>query len=252
MKQYNKRILNIYEKDLKVSKNNIPTKYFVMANNIAKKQDKSYGRVGVMDLNDLIQESNVALIKGWGNINWKYIKSVPNKERDSAIHGYLYKTINLELKQNIHNKRDGVRTPHQGIMVNGVRSNDSLNIVTALFPNWFGKQDEFMKENLYFIDDYANEQLSLFLEDFIMRHFKTVDYQIITWFYGIDCERKSYKEIAEILNSNHTAVQVRKKRVVDSLKSDHMKDLISVFIYDNEIKTHSDVYQWIKKRNLRK
>ena len=259
MKNYNPQILNTYLNEVKKSKNSIPTEYIVMANNIAKKQDKSYARVGVMDINDLIQESNLALVKGWNNIDWKYINSVPKLERKNAIHGYLYKTITLSLKTAVNDKRDGIRIPDGRVSMGysegkQQRSGDPINIITALFPNWFGSEEmdkSYMQEH---VDDYANEQLGLFLDDLLINILKITDYQIITWFYGIDMDKRmSYKEIADRLNSNHTAIQVRKKRIMDNMiKSEEVKDKIAVFLYDNDIKTQSDAYQWLKTRNLRK
>ena len=107
------RIFRSYLSDLEGLKNSIPKKYFEMANNIARKIPREYSRIGVLDLNDIIQESNLALVTAWGNIKWNYIKSLPKKEQENAIHGYLYKSIELMMQRRIHNQSEGIKTPRE-------------------------------------------------------------------------------------------------------------------------------------------
>ena len=247
------RIFRSYLSDLEGLKNSIPKKYFEMANNIARKIPREYSRIGVLDLNDIIQESNLALVTAWGNIKWNYIKSLPKKEQESAIHGYLYKSIELMMHRRINNQSEGIRMPEKGVYDGKIidahgnkrtkQSSAVKKIITTLYPQWFKEFDSaFMTDE---IDDYANEQLMFYLDDLLHEYLNQIEYQIIMWSYGIDCEKKTQGEIIKMLGMKQSAVSMRKKRAMTFMQeSEEFKNKLAYYIWTEGVKTGSDAIQW--------
>ena len=246
MKHYNRRFLTIHTEEMKRkgATNEIPKRYFAMVEKVAKKVPKDYARIGVMDLNDIIQEANMALVVAWNNIKWDIINKAPKHEREDAIHGFLFKSMTLQVKRRVHSQSDGMRIPEKGVSLNNTQSGKGKDMLTTLFPNWFkdfqGVIDHWGED----VDDYASEQLGFFIEELLYRDFKYSDADIILWFYGIGHDRLSYKEIAERQGKRPKAINVKKHRLMESLKSDHYKSLISKYVVEEEFKTSSNAYAW--------
>ena len=257
MKHYNRRFLTIHTEEMKRkgATNEIPKRYFAMVEKVAKKVPKDYARIGVMDLNDIIQEANMALIVAWNNIKWDIINKVPKKEREDAIHGFLFKSMTLQVKRRVQSQSDGMRVPQMGAAtgesrtdkygnIKGIQSAKGKDILTTLFPNWFKDFESVIDHWGEDVDDYASEQLGFFIEELLYRDFKYSDADIILWFYGIGHDRLSYKEIAERQGKRPKAINVKKHRLMESLKSNHYKNLISKYVVEEEFKTSSNAYAW--------
>ena len=248
MKHYNRRFLTIHTEEMKRkgATNEIPKRYFAMVEKVAKKVPKDYARIGIMDLNDIIQEANMALVVAWNNIKWDIINKVPKKEREDAIHGFLFKSMTLQVKRRVQSQSDGMRLPDSGRVRNesGDRSSKGKDILTTLFPNWFKDFESVIDHWGEDIDDYASEQLGFFIEELLYRDFKYSDADVLLQFYGIGHDRLSYKEIANNQGKSITSIKVKKHRVLESLKSDHYKNLISKYIVEEEFKTSSNAYTW--------
>ena len=123
MKNFNKKIFSLNISSLQKVKSEIPQKYFNLAVNIANSFSKEYSSIGIMDTNDLIQESCYALIKSWNNINWKYINQIENKlDRKKSITNYLKKSITGLVKDEIKKNMDGTKKPIKGIWDNKTKT----------------------------------------------------------------------------------------------------------------------------------
>ena len=95
MKNFNKKIYALNMASLKHIDSNIPKKYFKLAYNIANSFSKEYASIGVSNINDLIQESFLALLISWRNIKWDLINKIEdNIDRKKAVTNYLKKSIN--------------------------------------------------------------------------------------------------------------------------------------------------------------
>ena len=73
MKNFNKKIYSLNISSIQEASSIIPNEYWKMAINIANSFSKDYKVIGIMNINDLMQEGFLALLKSWKNIDWKYI-----------------------------------------------------------------------------------------------------------------------------------------------------------------------------------
>ncbi len=159
------------------------------------------------------------------------------------------------MKRRVDNQMDGIKIPQMGVYAGKVvdkngntRSKQSIavkRIVTTLYPQWFTSDyaDKFFKTED--IDDYANEQLMFFLDDLLHEYLDQIGYQIVTWSFGIDCEKKSVKDMMKILNMKDSAIKMVKLRSMKKLKSSIcFKNKLSFYVWTEEIKTMSDAIHY--------
>ena len=78
MKNFNKKIYALNLQSIKYIDSPIPSEYWKLAFNIANSFSKEYAAIGVLNINDLMQEGYLALFKTWKKIDWKYIDSLEN------------------------------------------------------------------------------------------------------------------------------------------------------------------------------
>jgi len=252
MKNFNKKIYALNISSLKKVESQIPKKYFKMAINIANSFSKEYSAIGVMNINDLMQEAFYALIKSWRNINWDYIDKIEDDiDRKKAISNYLKKSILGLVKDEVKKNLDGTKKPIKGIWdnENKTRRNDAMGFVTILFPHWFDNNILTLIEDEVY--DYDYEQLAGFLETWLDKHF-TKHKEIILMFYGIDdvySKPKSISEIAQKFHTNAEAVKKQKQRLLKKIKSNEQAlNELAYYVVTNGVKSSSKVYEYAENK----
>ena len=248
MKNFNKKIFSLNISSLQKVKSEIPQKYFNLAVNIANSFSKEYSSIGVMNTNDLIQESCYALIKSWNNINWKYINQIENKlDRKKSITNYLKKSITGLVKDEIKKNMDGTKKPIKGIWDNKTktRRTDVFGFLSILFPNWFDNNVLTLIEDEVY--DYDYEQLGNYIETWLDKHLPKYKLMMLMLF-GIDDVYSKPKTIAEIaikFSMRPEAVRKQKERLIKRLKAnEHALNELAYYVVTHGIKSSSRVYDY--------
>lgn len=248
MKNFNKKIFSLNISSLQKVKSEIPKKYFNLAINIANSFSKEYSSIGIMNINDLIQEASYALVKSWKNINWEYINSIEDPlDRKKSVTNYLKKSIKGLVKDEIKKNMDGTKKPIKGIWDNETktRRTDMFGFLSILFPNWFDNNVLTLIEDEVY--DYDYEQLGQYIETWLAKHVPKHATMLLMLF-GIDDVYSQPKTIAEIANKfmmKPEAVRKQKERLIKKLKSNEQAlNELSYFVVTHGIKSSSQVYDY--------
>jgi len=248
MKNFNKKIFSLNISSLQKVKSEIPKKYFNLAINIANSFSKEYSSIGVMNVNDLIQEASYALVKSWRNINWEYIGNIEDPlDRKKSVTNYLKKSIKGLVKDEIKKNLDGTKKPIKGIWDNETktRRTDVFGFLSILFPNWFDNNVLTLIEDEVY--DYDYEQLGNYIESWLSDHIPKYK-EMILMLYGIDdvySAPKTINEIAIKFRMKPEAVRKQKERLIKRLKrNEQALNELAYFVVTNGIKSSSQVYDY--------
>jgi len=202
------------------------TKFMPLVENIGRKFATSQQASGVMSILDIIQEGNLNLIKARDRIDWEMLEN--SDDREKTIKSFLSKRIKGGIRRAIDFNRGQMRLPEH--VTNSIRKNfgKDKKMVAMFFNSIFlsidaGPRDE--DDMLYQIEDktepYNKEFLNLYLMSLLKQHLEPKEYNVLRLSYGLDCDKHSANEIAEILDIKGKGAYVRvsqlKKQAVDKL-----------------------------------
>ena len=252
MKNFNKKIYSLNISSLEKVKSDIPKKYFKLSVNIANSFSKEYSSIGVMNINDLMQESFLALIKSWNNINWDYINKIEEPiDRKKAVTNYLKKSIIGIVKDEVKKNLDGTKKPIKGIWDNKTktRRNDAMGFLTILFPHWFDTNVLTLIEDEVY--DYEYEKLAEFFNEWLEKHLPKYK-EMMLMLYGIDdvySKPKSISEIAIKFRMTTEAVKKQKQRLLKRLKSNEQAlNELAYYVVTTGLKSSSRVYDYAENK----
>ena len=182
---------------------------------------------GVLDKNDIIQECYVALINAWNNINWDAIRA--SDEPQARIWAYLKKTIKLDARNSIHDKKDGIRIPHgKRWELNETKNVDDF--LTQLFPtDFFSENAEAMGLYEEQIARYDIEQLGIGLDNVMTKYLSQKEKLVLESYFGVDRAQLSYKNIAKKLETNEANVRKIKERALKAIDTQEVRDYLKTF-----------------------
>ena len=184
---------------------------------------------GILDKNDIIQECYVALVNAWGNIDWDAIRG--SDEPQAKIWAYLKKTIKLDARNAIHDKKDGIRIPH-GKRWELNETKDVDDFLSQLFPpDFFSENAEAMGLYEEQITRYDIEQLGIGLDNVMEKHLSSKEKLVLEYYFGVDRPQKSYKYIAKMLNTTESNVRKIKQRGLESIDCQEVKDYLQTFYH---------------------
>jgi len=207
------------------SRNQLIAKFLPLVENLARKFSTSQQAVGVMTINDLIQEGNYGLCAGVDRINWDTV--VEAKDQEKTLKSFLSKRIKGAVRRGIDSNRGSMRIPEHKL--NEIRKDfgEDKKAVELFFNSVFTSLDDGTPEqqnaayNIPDIKTYNKAWLSAYLKALMLQHLNPKEYQVLRLSYGLDCEKHSAKEIAEILGIKGTSSYVRisqlKKLAIDKL-----------------------------------
>ena len=136
---------------------------------MANSFERSYSRVGVLDLNDLVQEGYVAFYRAWEKLDWKLIESSPVNEQPGIIINYLKLNIKNAIRRAIARDRDTIRIPeayytlkpHGDAYEGKYDANYQTDIfLTRTFSSFFNHE---YLDVIDEISDYENDRLNTVL-----------------------------------------------------------------------------------------
>ena len=238
MKKYNVQNYTRYKNDLKKStpnskewldydRNELIIKFMPLVENIARKFPTSQQASGVLDITDLIQEGNSALVKAVDNIDRKILEESENVEQ--TLKSFLSKRIKGAIRRAIDINRGNMRIPEYKL--NELRKNfgKDLKITQLFFNQVFSSLDKSYNSDddnpSYQIADesepYNIDILNAYLLSIMEKHLTDKEYQILRMSFGLDCDKMSAKDIADALGitgaSNYVRVSEIKKSAIQKL-----------------------------------
>jgi RNA polymerase sigma factor (sigma-70 family) len=238
MKKYNIQNYIRYKEDVKRSmpidkeyveynRNELIIKFMPLVENLARKFSTSQQASGILSINDLIQIGNEALVRAVDKLETERL--VDSEDVEKTLKSFLSKRIKGAIRRRVDMHRGNMRIPEHKI--NEIRSNPKDKKMVAMFFNsMFLSIDEQVNNDdndsaVFQIPDesepYNLQLLNVYLKSLLRKHLNEKEYEVIRLSYGLDCDKHSAKEIAELLNiegvSSYVRVSELKKQAVNKL-----------------------------------
>tara|TARA_R110000744_G_scaffold263923_1_gene378196 strand:- start:64 stop:819 length:756 start_codon:yes stop_codon:yes gene_type:complete len=238
MKKYNIPNYIRYKKDLKesmvddkawneYSRDEMIIKFIPLVENLARKFSTSQQASGVLDIIDLIQIGAEGLIKSVDKLDW--LKLDDSTDIEKTLKSFFSKRIKGNIRRRIDINRGDIRIPEH--KMNEIRKNPKdIKMVTMFFNSIFLSIDSQpvneYGENITFqlpdtSEPYNIHLLNLYLKSLLLKHLNKKQYEVLRLSYGLDCEKHSANQIADLLNiegsSNYVRVSELKKQAVQTL-----------------------------------
>ncbi len=238
MKKYNVDNYVRYKEDVKASmpeekfydyytRDEMIIKFMPLVENLARKFSTTQQASGVLSINDLIQIGNEALVKAVDKLDWLMLAD--SEDIEKTLKSFLSKRIKGAIRRRIDINRGDIRIPEHKL--NEIRKNPKDKKMVQMFFNSIflsidsqplNEDDENM---MYQIPDksepYNIQLLNIYLKGLLQKHLNEKEYQVLRLSYGLDCDKHSAKQIAEILNiegtSNYVRISELKKSAVQKL-----------------------------------
>jgi RNA polymerase sigma factor (sigma-70 family) len=200
-------------------------KFLPLVENLARKFSTSQQAIGVMTINDLIQEGFYGLCAGADRIDRN--KIIEAEDPEKTLKSFLSKRIKGAIRRGIDSNRGSMRIPEHKL--NEIRKDfgEDKKAVELFFNSVFTSLDDGTPEqqnaayNIPDVKSYNKQLLSAYLKGLMLQYLNPKEFQVLRLSYGLDCEKHSAKEIAEILGIKGTSSYVRisqlKKLAIDKL-----------------------------------
>ena len=239
MKKYNVQNYVRWKHDMSASLNRIPdlpyeelsrdqliTKFLPLVENLARKFPTSQAASGVLTINDFISIGNYGLTAGVDRIEWDTILEAEDPKK--RLKSFLAKRIKGAIRRGINNNRGTMRLPEHKL--NEIRKDfgEDKKAVALFFNSVFLSLDKKNDETdlAYEIPDsdkeYNHDLLLAYLKGVMQQWLNPKEYQVLRLSYGLDCDKHSAKQIADILGIKGTSSYVRisqlKKQAIEKLK----------------------------------
>jgi RNA polymerase sigma factor (sigma-70 family) len=239
MKKYNVKLYKIYKEDLgnkinlvdlekpydELTKDELIIRFLPLVENIARKFSTASQASGVMDILDLIQEGSIGLIKAIDRIDWNVFNQ--SKYKENTMKSFLSKRIKGAIRRGIDINRADMRIPEHKLQEIRKNFGKDEKMVAMFFNSIFLSVDEYNKNediNLE-IEDKSEPKnmdlLNVYLSGLLRKHLNSKEYQVLRLSYGLDCNKHSALEIAEVLDLKGSSAYVKvskiKKQAVEKL-----------------------------------
>jgi len=241
MKSYNIQNYIRYKEDVKETLKSIPLTAFSMherndlialflplVENIAKKFSTTQQASGVLDITDLIQYGSIGLIQAVDKIQFDTITYSNDPEK--TIKSFLSKRIKGSIRRALDIHRGSIKLPeHKLIDIRKDNGKDEA-LVAMFFNSIFLSIDEQINDDdndnmLYQIPDQSEPYnvglLNMYLTSLLRKHLNDREFEVLRLSYGLDCDKHSANQIAEVLGirgtSAHVKVSEMKKQAIQKL-----------------------------------
>ena len=236
MKKYNVQNYVRYKNDLKRSmpgdkiaysyytRDELIIKFMPLVENLARKFSTSDQASGVLSINDLIQEGNAGLVQAVNNLKIDTITESADPEK--TIKSFLAKRIKGAIRRAIDINRGNIRIPEYKITEIRKDEGKDKKLVSMFFNQIFTSIDEnFNSDDDYdpfevadTSEPYNIQLLNTYLLSIMEKYLSVKQYEVLRLSYGLDCEKLSAKEIANLLDisgvSNYVRVSEIKKAAI--------------------------------------
>ena len=200
-------------------------RFLPLVEKLARKFSTSQQASGVMSIMDFIQEGNYGLCAAVDRIEWSTILESEDKEK--TMKSFLSKRIKGAIRRGIDSNRGSMRIPEHKL--NEIRRDfgEDRKMVELFFNSVFTSLDDGTPEqqtqayNIAEEKGYNKEMLAVYVKSLMLQYLNPKEYQVLRLSYGLDCDKMSAKEIAEVLGIKGTSSYVRisqlKKQAIDKL-----------------------------------
>ena len=218
-----KRLPDLPYEDL--SRDQLVIRFLPLVESLARKFSTAQQASGVMSIMDFIQEGNYGLCAAVDRIDWDTILAAEDKEK--TMKSFLSKRIKGAIRRGIDTNRGSMRIPEHKL--NEIRKDfgEDRKMVELFFNSVFTSLDAGTQEQqnmAYNIPDkkgYNKELLAAYVKGLMLKYLNPKEFQVLRLSYGLDCDKMSAKEIAEVLGIKGTSSYVRisqlKKQAIDKL-----------------------------------
>ena len=240
MKCYNVQNYIRYKKDVKqivkrtdfcrpwdeMTRDELVVLFLPLAESLARKFSTTQQASGVMTINDLIQEANKNLVIAIDKIIWDTIYEAEDPEQ--RLKSFLSKRIKGGIRRAINTNRGTMRIPEHKLNEIRKKFGEDKKLVELFFNSVFLSLDAPVKEGSTVVNEipdkintYNKELLAIVVRNIMLDHLNHKEYQVLRLSFGLDCDKRSAKEIADILGIKGTSAYVRvsqlKKQAIDKL-----------------------------------
>ena len=240
MKKYNENNYIIYKDDLEeklkninpnlsceqLKRNELIIKFLPLVENIAKKFSTSSQASGILNILDLIQEGSAGLVKAIDRIDWEVFNK--SKYKESTMRSFLTKRIRGAIRRSININRADMRIPEHKLQEIKKNFGKDEKMVSIFFNSIFLSLDGDDFKGRFPLNEIEDKPepknmdlLNVYLSGLLRKHLNSKEYQVLRLSYGLDCEKHSAQQIANILNikgsSSHVRVSQLKKQAVEKL-----------------------------------
>ena len=218
-----KRLPNVSYENL--SRDQLIIKFLPLVENLARKFPTSQAACGVLTINDFISIGNYGLTAGVDRIDWD--KILEAKDQEKTLKSFLSKRIKGAIRRGIDSNRGTMRIPEHKL--NEIRKDfgEDRKAVELFFNSVFTSLDSGTPEqqkaayNIPAEKQYNKDILAIYVKALMLQYLNPKEYQVLRLSYGLDCEKHSAKEIAEILgikgSSSYVRISQLKKLAIDKL-----------------------------------
>ena len=234
MKYYNVKNYIRYKQDLEdqphpkrywqdYTRDELIIKFLPLVESIARSFATGDQASGIMNIEDIIQEGSIGLIRAVDK--WDVDFALSKIDPEKSIKSFFSKRIKGAIRRAIDINRAGMRIPEH--KMNEIRNSEDEDQkkVQMFFNSIFKSIDADTTGAYYNIPDLNKEYRIDMLNSFLLSLMKIVldhnEYHVLRLSYGLDCNKHSAKEIAFIVGINGTSSHVRisqiKKQAVSKL-----------------------------------
>ncbi len=239
MKKYNIQNYIRYKEDLKESipegkmwdeytRDEMIVKFMPLVESLSRKFSTSQQASGVLSILDLLQIGGEALTRAVDKLDWEMLNA--SEDIEKTLKSFFSKRIKGHLRRKIDTARGDIRIPEHKL--NEIRKDNGKDhkMVSMFFNSIFLSIDAQPLNNdeenmMYQIPDksepYNIQLLNLYLKSLMQKHLGDNEYEVLRLSYGLDCDKHSAKEIAEVLNFKQSSAYVNiskiKKQAVEKL-----------------------------------
>ena len=219
-----KRLPNLPYQEL--NRDQLITRFLPLVESLARKFSTSQQASGVMSIMDIIQEGNLGLCAGANRIEWETILDA--EDPGKRLKSFLSKRIKGAIRRGIDTNRGSMRIPEHKL--NEIRKDfgEDKKMVELFYNSVFTSLDAGTQEqqNQAYnvpdkLDGYNKDLLAAYVKALMLQYLNPREFQVIRLSYGLDCDKRSAKEIASILGIKGTSSYVRisqlKKQAIDKL-----------------------------------
>ncbi len=238
MRKYNVQNYIRYKEDLKASmpkdkfydyytRDELIVKFMPLVENLARKFSTGDQASGILSILDLLQIGNEALTRAVDKLEWD--KLIDSEDIEKTLKSFFSKRVKGAIRRHIDRHRGNMRIPEH--KMNEIRKNPKDKKMVQMFFNSIflsidaqplNDEGESMIQQLPDKSEPYNVQLlNIYLQGLLKKHLTEQQYEVLRLSYGLDCEKHSAKQIAQILNINGVSDYVRvseiKKQAVEKL-----------------------------------
>jgi len=233
MKSYSEKSYLRYKKDAlesqpifkhwdEYTRDELIIKFLPLVESISRSFNSSDMSSGILDMMDLIQYGSIGLVSAVDKFDVELCMSKPDPEK--SIKSFLAKRIKGAIRRAIDNNRGTMKiTEYRQNEIRRTKEGVEL-IFNSIFKS-IDAHDSNGSNQFYNIPEinktFNVEILNRYLLSIMKNVLDTEEYHIVRMFYGLDCRKRSAKEIASELgisgNNSNVKVSTIKKVAIDKL-----------------------------------